>query len=298
MVALCLVMGVYSFSRLQTDLFPDVEFPVITVTTVYPGRRAGGDRDAGHRPPRGGRLDAGQPRRAAVVLAAERLDPHHPVRPRHRPGPGGDRRARPGRDRARADAGGRRVAGRPEVRARARCPSSRWRWPDRRASTRSTNWPTRTCATASRACRRGRDRHRRRPGARGGGARPPERLRAYGLTLDQVVTLIGAENVSVPGGRITEPGADVPVRVIGEYQEVRELEDLRLVLADDRVARWPTSRGPRRLRGPQRDRAAQRPAGGPDLHPEAHRRQHGHHGRGHSPRGGGDLGGAAARARR
>ena len=32
-----LVLGVFSYTRLVVDLFPDVEFPFITVTTIYPG---------------------------------------------------------------------------------------------------------------------------------------------------------------------------------------------------------------------------------------------------------------------
>src|SRR5688572_13340188 len=32
-----LVLGLVGLSRLGTDLFPDVQFPVVVVTTVYPG---------------------------------------------------------------------------------------------------------------------------------------------------------------------------------------------------------------------------------------------------------------------
>jgi hydrophobic/amphiphilic exporter-1 (mainly G- bacteria), HAE1 family len=38
MVALA-VLGVASYQQLKVDQFPDVEFPILTVTTVYPGRR-------------------------------------------------------------------------------------------------------------------------------------------------------------------------------------------------------------------------------------------------------------------
>src|SRR5688572_9605228 len=34
---LILAVGTLSFKRLGVDLFPDVTFPVVTVTTVYPG---------------------------------------------------------------------------------------------------------------------------------------------------------------------------------------------------------------------------------------------------------------------
>ena len=31
------VLGIVSFTRMPVDLFPDVEFPIVSVTTVYPG---------------------------------------------------------------------------------------------------------------------------------------------------------------------------------------------------------------------------------------------------------------------
>lgn len=36
MVAL-VVLGIFSYKELSIDLFPDVDFPVVTVQTVYPG---------------------------------------------------------------------------------------------------------------------------------------------------------------------------------------------------------------------------------------------------------------------
>ena len=32
-----IVLGIVSYTRMPVDLFPNVEFPVIVVTTVYPG---------------------------------------------------------------------------------------------------------------------------------------------------------------------------------------------------------------------------------------------------------------------
>jgi hydrophobic/amphiphilic exporter-1 (mainly G- bacteria), HAE1 family len=37
LVAVFIVLGAYGYSRLRIDLFPDVEFPVVSVSTVYPG---------------------------------------------------------------------------------------------------------------------------------------------------------------------------------------------------------------------------------------------------------------------
>lgn len=37
LVASVLVLGIFSYFRLVVDLFPDIEFPFVTVTTIYPG---------------------------------------------------------------------------------------------------------------------------------------------------------------------------------------------------------------------------------------------------------------------
>jgi HAE1 family hydrophobic/amphiphilic exporter-1 len=58
----------------------------------------------------------------------------------------------------------------------------------------------------------------------------PDRLRAYGLAVTDIAALVGGENLSVPAGRITEPSAEVSVRVVGEYQSLEELRNLPLQL--------------------------------------------------------------------
>ena len=58
----------------------------------------------------------------------------------------------------------------------------------------------------------------------------PDRLRAYGLAITDVAALVGGENLSVPAGRVTEPGAETAVRVVGEYQSLDELLALPLFL--------------------------------------------------------------------
>ena len=37
MISALIVFGIFSYPRIGVDLFPNVEFPVITVTVVYPG---------------------------------------------------------------------------------------------------------------------------------------------------------------------------------------------------------------------------------------------------------------------
>ncbi len=63
----------------------------------------------------------------------------------------------------------------------------------------------------------------------------PDRLDAFDLTLQEVVELIRAENVSVPAGSLRNPRTQTSIRVVGEYRAVRELEELRLFVADDEV---------------------------------------------------------------
>ncbi|MGD8322417.1 MAG: efflux RND transporter permease subunit [Gemmatimonadota bacterium] len=56
----------------------------------------------------------------------------------------------------------------------------------------------------------------------------PDRLRAYGLTINDVAALVGAENLTVPAGRVTETGGEYAVRVVGEYGTVDEIAQLPL----------------------------------------------------------------------
>ncbi len=60
----------------------------------------------------------------------------------------------------------------------------------------------------------------------------PDRLRAYGLAITDVAALVGGENLSVPAGRVTEPGAETAIRVVGEYRSLDELLALPLFLPE------------------------------------------------------------------
>ncbi len=60
----------------------------------------------------------------------------------------------------------------------------------------------------------------------------PDRLRAYGLAITDVAALVGGENLSVPAGRVTEPDAEVAVRVLGEYGSLDQLLELPLFLPE------------------------------------------------------------------
>jgi hydrophobic/amphiphilic exporter-1 (mainly G- bacteria), HAE1 family len=237
MVALCVVMGVYSFTRLQTDLFPDVEFPVITVTTVYPG--AGPEEietqvtdrleEAVSTLANLDELRSFSQQNVSILIIQFDL--------------GIDQ------DQAAIDVRDRIETVRAQMPAGVESPVvQKFELGALPIMELALAGPQGVDPLYELADEDLRDRFSRVAGVAGidivgGRAREvevlvqPERLRAYGLTLNDVVQLIGAENVSVPGGRITEPGLDVPVRVVGEYQAVEELEDLRLLLGDGRTAR-------------------------------------------------------------
>ncbi len=58
----------------------------------------------------------------------------------------------------------------------------------------------------------------------------PERLRAYGLTLLDVVKLLAAANLNVPAGHITRGADEINVRLRGEVRDPAELAEFRLPL--------------------------------------------------------------------
>jgi len=65
----------------------------------------------------------------------------------------------------------------------------------------------------------------------------PDLLTAYGVTLSEIVDLIQAENVRVPGGRLRSQDAAVPVRVLGEFETLAEVEQLQLFLPGGQTIR-------------------------------------------------------------
>jgi hydrophobic/amphiphilic exporter-1 (mainly G- bacteria), HAE1 family len=204
LVVVSLVLGLFGFSRLQTDLFPEVEFPVVSVSTVYPG--AGPEEietQVTDRLEEAVSTLAGidvlrsfSQENVSIVIVQFDLGVD--------PGPGGDRRARPHRDGARPAAGGGRGADRPEVRHRRAAdhgPGALGPAGHRRAL--RAGGPGAARALLARG-RRGRRSDRRRPRARGRGAGLAGA--AAGLRRDAARDRQPdpAENVSVPSGRITE----------------------------------------------------------------------------------------------
>ncbi|HSM61884.1 MAG TPA: efflux RND transporter permease subunit [Longimicrobiales bacterium] len=54
----------------------------------------------------------------------------------------------------------------------------------------------------------------------------PQRLLAYGLTIDEISTALGQANVSAPGGTILQGRYRYPLRTLGEFQTVEEIADV------------------------------------------------------------------------
>ncbi len=60
----------------------------------------------------------------------------------------------------------------------------------------------------------------------------PARLQAYGLTIDQIVQAIRAENFNVPAGRIVVGQSQFSLRTLGELRAVEELEAILVANRD------------------------------------------------------------------
>ncbi|MDW8052516.1 MAG: efflux RND transporter permease subunit [Armatimonadota bacterium] len=67
-----------------------------------------------------------------------------------------------------------------------------------------------------------------------------QRLNAYGLSINAIVRALQGANLNVPAGRITEGERDYSVRLIGEFESVDELRNLEIYLQNPRN---PMARG-------------------------------------------------------
>ncbi len=59
----------------------------------------------------------------------------------------------------------------------------------------------------------------------------PERLRAYGLSLMDIVGVVSAGNLNVPSGHITRGPTETTIRMLGEVSDPRELAGFRIPVA-------------------------------------------------------------------
>ncbi len=237
LVVVCVVLGLFGFSRLQTDLFPEIEFPVVSVTTVYPGA---GPEDIEIQV--SDRIEAAVSGLAGIdELRSISQENVSVVIVQFDLGINPDQAAIDVRDRIEAVRGDFPTEVQPSIVQKfdiGALPIMNF----------ALSGPQGTDALFELADLELRERLSRVVGVAavdliGGRQREvevlvsPERMQGYGVTLTDIVNWIRAENISLPAGRIMEPGVDVPVRIVGEYRSVRELEELRLFLANAQVVR-------------------------------------------------------------
>ncbi|HSJ05563.1 MAG TPA: efflux RND transporter permease subunit [Longimicrobiales bacterium] len=237
LITVFLVLGLFGFMRLNTDLFPEVEFPVVSVITVYPG--AGPEEIESQVTDR---IEEAISSLAALdVLMSYSQENVSMVIVQFDLGVDVDQAAIDVRDRVET--------------VRGQMPSTvetpvvqKFDIGALPIMNLALSGPQGVDVLYELADEDFRERLSRVDGVAGidivgGRAREvevlvsQERLEAYGATLDDIVNLIRAENVSIPSGRITEDAAEIPVRVVGEYRSVEEIEELRLFLAEDGIVR-------------------------------------------------------------
>jgi hydrophobic/amphiphilic exporter-1 (mainly G- bacteria), HAE1 family len=237
LVAMALVLGVFGWSRMQTDLFPEVEFPFVSVVTAYPG--AGPEEIETQVTDRieesvsglaGIRTVSSWSQENVSIVFIEFDLGIHP-------------------DQAAIDVRDRIESARGQLPAEVQSPVvQKFDLGAMPIMNLALSGPQGTDALFELADEELRERFSRVDGVAGvqivGGRTrevevlvSAERLQAHGVTLPDIIGMIQAENISVPTGRITEARADVAVRVVGEYRSVQELESLRLFMPTGQVVR-------------------------------------------------------------
>lgn len=237
LIAIFVVLGTFSFFRLRTDLYPDVEFPVVTVTTVYPG--AGPDEvgtqvtepieDAVSSIANLNKLTSFSRDNLSILVLEFELgvDP--------------DLVAIEVKDQVDAIRGVLPSDANPPVVQKFNIDAA----PIMRLALSGPQGADRLYDLADDQIR---ERLARVSGVAdvsvvGGRDREvvvtvlPDRLEAYGLSISDIVGLIRAENVVIPGGRLDDGAQATSVRITGEYRELRQLEALQLFLADGSTVR-------------------------------------------------------------
>lgn len=54
----------------------------------------------------------------------------------------------------------------------------------------------------------------------------PKKLEAYGITYNQILNAANSQNINTPGGRVSEQGNELTVRTLGKYKSVDEIKDI------------------------------------------------------------------------
>lgn len=237
LIVAILVLGVFSYLRLVVDLFPEVEFPFVTVTTVYPG--AGPEEvesqvserleDAVSSIANIKRLDSINIESLSLLLIEFELgvdvdlvgiDVTEKVEAVLNELPDGAEKPQV----VKFD-----VNAMPIMNLALTGPQS-LRDLYEVADQQVRDAISQAAGVASVSVIGGREREIRV-------ALYPERLTAYGLDASQVVAAIARANVSVPAGRVTEPEREFTLRVLGEFTNLEELRRLPIALADGGVVR-------------------------------------------------------------
>lgn len=60
-------------------------------------------------------------------------------------------------------------------------------------------------------------------------------LKSYGLSLMEIVNAIAAENVNIPTGRITETRQEFTLRLLGEFKSLREMRRIRIPIENGSI---------------------------------------------------------------
>ncbi|MBU2703033.1 HAE1 family hydrophobic/amphiphilic exporter-1 [Sporomusaceae bacterium BoRhaA] len=63
----------------------------------------------------------------------------------------------------------------------------------------------------------------------------PRRLDAYGLTLDQVISVVNSANANTPGGYVKEKGYEMVVRTLGQFHNVDEIGGIAVTNINNQV---------------------------------------------------------------
>ncbi|MGP1569906.1 MAG: efflux RND transporter permease subunit [Eubacteriales bacterium] len=64
-----------------------------------------------------------------------------------------------------------------------------------------------------------------------------ERLKGYGITLQQISQLLMSENLNLPGGNITHGNTEMIVRAMGEFKKIDDIKNIPVNLMDGSVIR-------------------------------------------------------------
>ncbi len=65
----------------------------------------------------------------------------------------------------------------------------------------------------------------------------PQKLEAYGVTFQQVLAAANNQNINTPGGKVNEQGLELTVRTIGKYRNVDDIKNIIVANKDGKLVR-------------------------------------------------------------